>query len=397
MLNIWQGFFPRLRGLGTCGAVPVMRLDTSTSDYTLLEKLQGIRLSFVLLVLMLGGIGILGMYSAASGSMQPWATKQAVRFVFCTFIMLGLALVDVRVWYRSAYWLYSAIMLLLILVLAIGHTGKGAERWINLGPVQLQPSELMKITLVLALARYWQGVPIEEIGRIRTLIIPLALIFAPVALVLLEPNLGTSLILIMIGGATFWLAGVRAWKFGVVIASVLAAIPVIWHFMHDYQKSRVRTFLNPERDPRGAGYHITQSKIALGSGGMFGKGFLGGTQTRLNFLPEKQTDFIFTVLAEEWGLVGALGLLTLYVAVVFYGFVIGLSCRNQFGRLVAMALSVNLFLYVFVNMAMVMGLIPVVGVPLALISYGGTSMLATMIGFGLILSVLVHRDVRLDR
>ncbi len=374
-----------------------MPLDTSSSDYTLIEKLQGIRPSFVVLVLMLGAVGILGMYSAASGSMQPWAAKQAIRFAFCTAIMLGLALVDIRFWHRSAYWLYSFVVLLLILVLAIGHTGKGAERWIDLGVVQLQPSELMKITLTLALARYWQGVPIEEIGRIRTLIIPLGLIFVPVALVLLEPNLGTSLILIMIGGAIFWLAGVRAWKFGLVIASVLAAIPVIWHFMHDYQKSRVLTFMDPERDPRGAGYHITQSKIALGSGGVFGKGFLGGTQTRLNFLPEKQTDFIFVVLAEQWGLIGALSLLALYVVVVGYGFVIGLSCRNQFGRLVAMALSVNLFLYVFVNMAMVMGLIPVVGVPLALISYGGTSMLATMIGFGLILSVLVHRDVRLDR
>ncbi len=374
-----------------------MRLDSTNSDYTLLEKIKGIRPSFVVLVLMLGGVGILGMYSAANGSMQPWAMKQLVRFGFCTAIMLGLALVDIRVWYRAAYWIYGFVLVLLVLVLAMGHTGKGAERWIDLGPVQLQPSELMKIALSLALARYWEGVPVEDIGRIRTLLVPLGIVFLPVALVLLEPNLGTSLILVMIGGAVFWLAGVRAWKFGIVIGSVLAAIPVIWHFMHDYQKSRVLTFLNPERDPRGAGYHITQSKIALGSGGVFGKGFLGGTQSRLNFLPEKQTDFIFTVLAEEWGLIGALGLLALYLVVVGYGFVIGLSCRNQFGRLLAMALSVNLFLYMFVNMAMVMGLIPVVGVPLAMISYGGTSMLATMVGFGLILSVLVHKDVRLDR
>jgi rod shape determining protein RodA len=374
-----------------------MRLDTASTNYTLLEKLQGIRLSFVALVLALGGIGIVGMYSAASGSMEPWATKQLIRFVFCTVIMLGLALVDVRFWLKSAYWIYGGVLFLLMLVLVTGHTGKGAERWLNLGPVQLQPSELMKIAMILALARYFQGVSSEEIGRIRTLLVPLGLIFVPVALVLLEPNLGTSLILIAIGGAIFWLAGVQAWKFGLVIGGVLAAIPVIWECMHDYQKSRVLTFLNPERDPHGAGYHITQSKIALGSGGVFGKGFLEGTQSRLNFLPEKHTDFIFTVLAEEWGLIGALALLALYLIVVGYGFMIGLTCKNQFGRLVSMALSVNLFLYMFINMAMVMGLIPVVGVPLAMISYGGTSMLATMIGFGLILSVLVHRDVRLDR
>ena len=374
-----------------------MRLDNSDSTYTLREKLRGIRLSYVALVLILGGIGILGMYSAGNGSMQPWAWKQVMRLAFCTTIMFGIALVDVRVWYRAAYGIYGFVLFLLLLVLLIGHTGKGAERWIDLGFVQLQPSELMKITLALALAKYFQTVPIDEIGRIRTLIFPLILVFLPVALVLLEPNLGTSLILIMIGGAIFWLAGIRAWKFGLVMAGVLAAIPVIWHFMHDYQKSRVLTFLDPARDPRGAGYHITQSKIALGSGGILGKGFLNGTQSRLNFLPEKQTDFIFTVLAEEWGLIGALTLLLLYLSIVFYGFAIGLSCRNQFGRLLAMALSANLFLYVFVNMAMVMGLIPVVGVPLAMVSYGGTSMLATMIGFGLILSVLVHRESRLDR
>ena len=373
-----------------------MRLD-APADYTLLEKIRGIRLSFVLLVVLLGVVGCVGMYEAADGNMQPWAAKQAIRFGVCLALMLGLALVDVRFWFRSAYWLYGGVLVMLVAVLLIGHVGKGAERWLAIGPVQLQPSELMKITLTLALARYFQSVAVDEIGRLRVLLIPLGMIFLPVALVLLEPNLGTSLILIMIGGAIFFLSGVRLWKFGLVLGSVLAAIPVIWEFMHDYQKRRVMTFLNPESDPKGAGYHITQSKIALGSGGVFGKGFLEGTQSRLNFLPEKHTDFIFTVLAEEWGLVGALALLGLYLLVVGYGFVIGLSCRNQFGRLVAMALSVNLFLYVFVNMAMVMGLIPVVGVPLALISYGGTSMLATMIGFGLMMSVFVHRDVRLDR
>jgi rod shape determining protein RodA len=370
---------------------------TPTSDYTLLYKLRAIRLSYVLLIVALGVIGCFGMYSAANGSMEPWARPQAIRFAVCTVMMLGMALVDIRVYLKYAYLAYGGVLLLLVAVLVAGHTGKGAERWLNVGPLQLQPSELMKITLTLALARYFQGVAIEDIGRLRVLLIPLGLIFLPVLLVLKEPNLGTSMILVALGGTAFFLAGVRLWKFGLVLGSVLGAVPIIWQFMHDYQKQRVTTFLNPESDPRGAGYHIMQSKIALGSGGLWGKGFLGGTQSQLNFLPEKHTDFIFTLLAEEWGMVGALALLGLYLLVVAYGFVIGLSCRNQFGRIVAMTLSVNLFLYVFINMAMVMGLIPVVGVPLALISYGGTSMLATMLGFGIILSVLVHREVRLGR
>jgi rod shape determining protein RodA len=374
-----------------------MRLDTARSDLPFVEKLRAIRLSYVVLILILGAIGIMGLYSAADGSMEPWAGKQAIRFGVCVLIMLGMALVDIRWYLGQAYNLYAGVLVMLVAVLLLGHVGKGAERWIDLGFIQLQPSELMKIALTLALARYFQGIGAEDIGHPKVLLIPLVLIFLPVGLVLLEPNLGTSLILVAIGGAVFFLAGVRLWKFAVVIGAGLAAIPIVWEMMHDYQKARVMTFLNPESDPRGAGYHITQSKIALGSGGIFGEGFMEGTQSHLNFLPEKHTDFIFTLLAEEWGLIGALFLLALYLAVIVYGFAIGLSCRNQFGRLVAMGLSVNLFLYLFINMAMVMGLIPVVGVPLALISYGGTSMLATMIGFGLILSVLVHRDVRLNR
>lgn len=374
-----------------------MRLDTARSDLPFIEKLRAIRLCYVVLILILGAIGIMGLYSAADGSMEPWAGKQAIRFGVCVLIMLGMALVDIRWYLGQAYNLYAGVLVMLVAVLLLGHVGKGAERWIDLGFIQLQPSELMKITLTLALARYFQGIGAEDIGRPQILLIPLVLIFLPVGLVLLEPNLGTSLILVAIGGAVFFLAGVRLWKFAAVIGAGLAAIPVVWEMMHDYQKARVMTFLNPESDPRGAGYHITQSKIALGSGGIFGEGFMAGTQSHLNFLPEKHTDFIFTLLAEEWGLIGALTLLAIYLGVIAYGFAIGLSCRNQFGRIVAMGLSVNLFLYLFINMAMVMGLIPVVGVPLALISYGGTSMLATMIGFGLILSVLVHRDVRLNR
>jgi len=280
----------------------------------------------------------------------------------------------------------------------IGVVGMGAQRWVDLGLFQLQPSEVMKIALVLALARFYHGIALEEVGRIRWLVVPMVLIMVPVALVMRQPDLGTAILLLATATAILLLAGVRMWKFAVLFGTILAAIPIAWRFMlHGYQKDRVLTYLNPERDPLGAGYHIMQSKIALGSGGLFGKGFMQGTQSHLAFLPERQTDFIFTMLAEEFGLIGCLGLLSLYILVIVYGYAIALRSRNQFGRLLATGMITTFFLYVFINMAMVMGLIPVVGVPLPLVSYGGTSMMSLLIGFGLILSVYVHRDVVIAR
>jgi rod shape determining protein RodA len=273
----------------------------------------------------------------------------------------------------------------------------GAQRWIDLGFFQLQPSELMKPALTLALARYFHGVTLDQIGRPLLLIPPLLLVFTPVAFVLMQPNLGTSLLLIMGSGAIFFAAGVRVWKFLLVIGGGLSAIPIAWEFLHDYQKQRVYTFLDPETDPLGAGYNILQSKIALGSGGLFGKGFMSGSQSQLMFLPEKHTDFIFVVLAEEFGMVGAATLLALYVLLFIYGWVIALNSRSQFGRLVAVGMTAQFFLYVFVNVAMVMGLIPVVGIPLPLVSYGGSAMMTLMIGVGLLLSMSVHRDVRIPK
>ena len=273
----------------------------------------------------------------------------------------------------------------------------GAQRWIDLGVVQLQPSELMKIALVLALARFFHGFSYEEVGNPLNLLVPLLLIALPAVLVLRQPDLGTALMMLAGSGAIFFLAGVRIWKFMLVIAAGLGAIPIAWQFLRGYQKQRILTFLDPESDPLGSGYHILQSKIALGSGGMFGKGFLKGSQSHLNFLPEKQTDFIFTMLAEEFGMVGGLAMLGLYVLTIGYGFAIAIRCRSQFGRLVAMGVTTTLFLYLFINVAMVMGLIPVVGVPLPLISYGGTAMLTMMIGLGLLLGVSIHRDVRIAR
>jgi rod shape determining protein RodA len=320
-----------------------------------------------------------------------------VRFGVGLVVMLGVALTDVRLWLRWAYVIYAAALLGLIAVEITGHTSMGAQRWINLGLFQLQPSEVMKIALVLALARHFHGAYLEDVGRPGRLVLPLAMILAPTALVLKQPDLGTSIMLLAGGATLMFLAGVRWWKFALVIGSVLAALPVLWQQLHDYQKQRVWTFLNPERDPLGTGYHIIQSKIALGSGGIWGKGFLKGTQSQLSFLPEKQTDFVFTMLAEEAGLVGALGLLALFMILVAYGFAFGLRARSQFGRLLAMGITMTFFLYVAINIAMVTGLIPVVGVPLPMISYGGTAMLTVLTGFGLMLSVDGHRDVSIPR
>ncbi|MGE4528347.1 MAG: rod shape-determining protein RodA, partial [Rhodospirillaceae bacterium] len=347
-------------------------------DMTLGEKLRQISWTYILLISIVATAGFFMLYSAANGQWEPWASRQIARFGIGLLAMLALALINIRVYLRYAYVFYAVSLVLLVAVDVKGVIGMGAQRWIDFGVIRLQPSELMKIALVLSLARYFHGLSIEDIGRPVSLIVPLFMTLAPVGLILKQPDLGTALMLMMGSGIVFFAAGVRLWKFALVIAGGLAAIPVGWGMLHDYQRNRVLTFINPERDPLGAGYHILQSKIALGSGGIFGRGFMQGTQSHLNFLPEKQTDFIFTMLAEEFGMVGGLALLSLYTLIVVFGLVIALRCRHHFGRLLALGLTANFFLYVFINIAMVMGLIPVVGVPLPLISYGGTVMLTLM-------------------
>ena len=364
---------------------------------TIGQKLWQVNWFLVLFIFILTAIGCAMLYSAGEGSWNPWATSHIIRFVIGLFLMIMVAVTDIKIWMRHAYTLYFLVLGLLIAVEVMGVIGMGAQRWIDLGVIQLQPSEIMKITLVLALARYFHGASLEEIGRPTSLITPLLLVAAPVVLVIRQPDLGTAIMLMMTAGVIFFLAGVRTWKFGLVIGAILAAMPLAWTMLHGYQKNRILTFLNPEIDPLGAGYHIMQSKIALGSGGVFGKGYLSGTQSHLNFLPEKQTDFIFTMLAEEFGMVGGLLLLGIYAIVLIYGFAIALRVHNQFGRLITLGIAGTFFFYVFINIAMVMGLVPVVGVPLPLVSYGGTAMLSLMIGFGFILCAYVHRDVRVGR
>ena len=372
-------------------------IDHGRPRQGLAEKLLSLNWGLVLLLGIVCAIGIAMLYSAANGSWQPWAEKQAIRFGVAAIIMVGAALVDLRTWLRIAYWFYGVVMVLLIAVEIRGAVGMGAQRWIDLGIIQIQPSELMKIAAMMALARYFNGLTIEEVGRPLRLVVPSLLVLVPAALVMKQPDLGTAMMLVLGGAAMFFLAGVRLWQFGLVLAGGMAAVPVAWRFMRDYQRNRIYTFLDPENDPLGAGYHSLQSKIAIGSGGWGGKGFLMGTQSHLNFLPEKQTDFIFTMLAEEWGLIGGLVLLGLYLLIVAYGYAIAFRSRNHFGRLLALGITTNLFLYVFINTAMVMGLIPVVGVPLPLISYGGTALLTVMFGFGVLMSVYIHRDVRIGR
>ncbi|MFT6581486.1 MAG: rod shape determining protein RodA [Alphaproteobacteria bacterium] len=366
-------------------------------NFSVLGKLWQLNWSLILLLLIVSGAGLGMLYSAAGGSWEPWASRQAIRLALGMVLMIVIALVSIRVWLKFAYFFYAGALALLASVEVFGAVRMGAQRWIDLKFMHLQPSEIMKFALVLALARYFHSLNLSDVGRLQYLLVPLLMVLAPVALVMRQPDLGTALLLLVGGGAIFFMAGVRLWKFLVVVVSALVAAPAAWPFLRSYQQDRVLTFLSPERDPLGAGYNLLQSKIALGSGGMFGRGYLKGTQSHLSFLPEKHTDFIFTMLAEEFGLAGGLGLMGLYVVILLYGVAISLRSTSHFGRLVGMGVTVTFFLYVFINIAMVMGVVPVVGVPLPLISYGGTAMVTLLCGFGLLMSVYVHRDVAMDR
>jgi rod shape determining protein RodA len=367
------------------------------ANMTFAERIWQINWPLVLLISAVACVGFAMLYSAADGNYEPWASRQMFRFGLGLGVMFTIALIDIRVWLKYAYLIYAIVLALLVAVESTGMTGMGAQRWIDLKFFQLQPSELMKIALVLVLARYFHGLSQEDVAKPVYLLVPAAGVALPVALVLRQPDLGTAILLTLGGGAMFFLAGVRIWKFVVAGLIGAASIPLIWTMLREYQRQRILTFLTPESDPLGSGYHILQSKIALGSGGLFGKGFLAGTQSHLNFLPEMQTDFIFTMFAEEFGLVGGLALLGIYALLIVYGIAIAIRSRSQFGRLLAMGAATTFFLYVFMNIAMVMGLIPVVGVPLPLISYGGTAMLTVLTGFGFLMNVYIHRDARIGR
>ena len=368
-------------------------------ELSLKERFLNLNFVFIGIIILLASIGCITLYSVAGGKLSPWALNQALRFAMGLIIMLIAALIQPEFYYKIATPFYIFTLILLIIVDAVGHIGMGAQRWINLGIFNLQPSELMKIAVVLQLAKYFSIAPIESIRSIKGIIIPVILVAVPVAFIVIQPDLGTSLMVLFCAVAMFYLAGVQWWKFGLGIGAVVAAMPVLWHFLHDYQKNRILTFLDPERDPLNTGYHIIQAKIALGSGGLWGKGFLSGTQSHLNFLPEPHTDFIFTTCSEEFGMIGGALVILLNLILISYGYWFSFRIHNSnyFGKMVILGLNTNYFLYIFINIAMVTGLLPVVGIPLPLISYGGTVILTVMTSFGIMLSFYVNRDRELKK
>ncbi len=362
------------------------------------RKMLHMNWPLTLLLISVASVGFLMLYSVAGGSFQPWAEPQIKRFAVGFAAMVVVAMVPIWFWRNMSVLAYLVGVVLLVLVATIGEEGKGAQRWINLGFMRLQPSELMKIALVMVLAAYYDWLPAKRTSHPFWVMIPVALILLPTALVLKQPDLGTSILLLAAGGGLMFLAGVHWAYFAAVIAAGAGLITAVfesrgteWQLLKNYQYRRIDTFLDPSSDPLGAGYHITQSKIALGSGGWTGRGFMQGTQSRLNFLPEKHTDFIFTTLAEEFGFVGGFSLLTLYALIIVFCVYTALATRDRFSSLVTLGIGLNFFLFFAVNMSMVMGLAPVVGVPLPMVSYGGSAMLVLMVAFGLVHSAHIHR------
>ncbi len=346
----------------------------------------------VIMVILISAAGFTMLYSAAGGDVMRWAMPQMVRFVMGFALMVVMALVPLKFWMRYAYVLYAGVLILLVVVQVRGHVGMGAQRWIDLGGLKIQPSELAKLTVILVFARYFQHFPPHKHTAPHFLLVPILLLVIPVVLILKQPNLGTATLLSGIAVWVMFAAGVHRRYFLIGLTCVAVAVPIAWQHLHGYQKQRVMTFLAPETDPLGSGYNITQSMIAIGSGGIGGKGLMKGSQTQLDFLPEKQTDFIFTVLAEEFGFIGGGVLILSFTAVVIY--IIGIAHRSVslFGTLVAHGIAAMLTLHLFINAGMVMGILPVVGIPLPLFSYGGSIMISILCAFGLAMNVWVHRD-----
>ena len=362
------------------------------------RKILHLNWVLVLLICAVATAGFLMLYSVAGGSMEPWAGPQLSKFILGLAVMFVIGFVPIWFWQSLSGLAYAVAFLLLLGVEFFGHIGMGAQRWIELGPIRLQPSEMMKFTLVMALAAYYDALDSNKVSKPLWVLIPVLIIVAPTVLVLMQPNLGTSLMLILGGSAVMFCAGVSIWYFGAVIAVGVGVVGAVfvgrgtpWQLLYDYQYRRIDTFLDPTADPLGAGYNIIQAKIALGSGGWSGKGYMQGTQSRLNFLPEKHTDFIFTTLAEEFGFIGAFSLLMLYTLMIAFCISSALQNKDRFASLLTLGVAANFFFYLAVNLSMVMGMAPVVGVPLPLLSYGGSAMLVLLAAFGLVQSAHIHR------
>lgn len=362
------------------------------------QKVLFLNWPLILLLCAVASVGFVMLYSVAGGDPGRWVEPQMMRFGLGLTAMFVIAMVPIWFWRNISVLAYLFSLALLLAVEFFGTVGMGAQRWIDLGFMRLQPSEVAKISLVMVLAAYYDWLDPKRVSHPFWVLIPVLLILIPTGLVIIQPDLGTSILLVAGGGIVMFCAGVSWWYFGTVIAAGIGLVSAVfssrgteWQLLKDYQFRRIDTFLDPSQDPLGAGYHITQSKIALGSGGFSGRGFMQGTQSRLNFLPEKHTDFIFTTLAEEFGFLGAFSLLVLYALVIFFCVTSAIANKDRYSQLLIYGIAATFFLYFAVNMSMVMGLAPVVGVPLPLVSYGGSAMLVLMAAFGLVQSAHVHR------
>ncbi len=361
------------------------------------EKLSRFSWGLFIPMCLVLAISIIVLYSAGHGGWRPFALSQSMKILMGFMVFFIAAFSNIKTWIKSAYVIYAIALIMIVMVTFVGHTGMGAQRWLNLGIIHVQPSEFIKIALVLALARYFAWMNSVELSQLKNYLVPAAMLLVPFGLIVMQPDLGTALSLGMITVGVFYIVGAqKKWFIIAAILGVMAA-PMVWFGgLHDYQRQRIITFVNPDHDARGAGYQINQAKIAFGSGGLIGKGYMAGTQSQQSFLPEKQTDFIFTMLGEEFGFVGAIGLLSLYVIIVMVLFWCAKTCRNRFGQLICFGFMLNFFIYYFINISMVLGLMPTVGVPLPLMSFGGSSLLSLMFGFGLCQNAHIHKDQQLS-
>ena len=360
----------------------------------IIEKIKNLNYLLIFLLILLSFIGAAGLYSAAEGSYQPWTSRHLIRFYIFLIMAVIISVIDIKIIYKYSYLLFILSLVLLISVEIIGVLGKGATRWIKIFGFSIQPSELVKVTIILALAKFYHDLKFENIKKISFLFFPFLILTIPFIFVVMQPDLGTSLSILILGIFILFLAGIRLWKFLLGFTVIIISIPLFLRFIKPYQRDRVISFLDPESDPLGQGYQLIQSKIALGSGGGTGKGFLQGTQSYLEYLPEKQTDFIFTLIGEEFGFLGTIFIIFLFILLIGVCYFISIKCFHVFGRIIALGVASNIFIYVFMNIAMVSGLMPVVGIPLPLISYGGSVMLSIMISIGLVLNVELNYNLK---
>jgi len=362
------------------------------NNFNVFQKFKNFDYILLVCILLLGLVSLATMYSTDGGKVLFHTKSHFVKLVIFTIMMLIISFINIKFWFLIGYFLYIVVIILLAWTYLFGIKSSGSQRWIDLYFINLQPSELMKICIILCLAKYFHRMKLENVNSIYTIITSLIIIILPMGLVIVQPDLGTSLLIAISGIAVLWFAGINHKYFIYTMLGFLISLPFIISFLKPYQKLRVLTFLNPDRDPLGAGYQIIQSKIAVGSGGIFGKGFLKGTQSYLEFLPEKHTDFIFTLFSEEFGFVGSAFLLLIYAIIIYRILAIGATSRSYFAKIFCYSFGASIFVYIAINMSMVLGLLPIVGSPLPIMSYGGSSMLATMIGFGVVMSARVHNQ-----